>query len=251
MDRQRRIVAILDEGFEGIAAAEANAQRNLRNAHELAAAYLEAAFTSKASVCGERALDCVANIVSGYACKSTDFQPTLGVKSVKITNVGIGEFVVDDGNYLPRDFGERYSGFRACAGDIVLALTRTIIARGLKVAVVPATYDGALVNQRVAAIAPKSGELSTAFLFAYLSTRRVAAYVKERVNTLMQPNLSIADLRALPVPMPEPAVQLAIADQLATFQLRARALACVYRRKLTALDELKKSLLHQAFTGAL
>ena len=245
---QNRIVAILDEAFDGIAVTEANAQSNLRNAHELAAAHLEAAFTSKANGWPERALEDVANIVSGYAFKSADFQPTLGVKSVKITNVGIGEFVADDGNYLPLDFAERYGGFRANAGSIVLALTRTIIAGGLKVAVVPAAYDGALVNQRVAAISPKSGELATAFLFAYLSTRRVAGYVKDRVNTLMQPNLSIADLRALPVPIPEPAVQLAIADQMAKFQLQARALECVYRRKLSALGDLKKSLLHQAFT---
>ena len=248
MERQRRIVAILDEAFEGIAATEANAYGNLRNAHELATAHLEAAFTSKANAWPERALKDVANIVSGYAFKSADFQPTLGVKSVKITNVGIGEFVADDGNYLPLDFAERYGGFRANAGSIVLALTRTISAGGLKVAVVPAAYDGALVNQRVAAITPKSGELATAFLFAYLSTRRVAGYVKDRVNTLMQPNLSVADLRALPVPIPEPAVQLAIADQMAKFQLQARALECVYRRKLSALGDLKKSLLHQAFT---
>jgi type I restriction enzyme S subunit len=37
-------------------------------------------------------------------------------------------------------------------GDIVIALTRTTISAGLKVAVVPSTYDGALVNQRVAAL---------------------------------------------------------------------------------------------------
>ena len=35
------------------------------------------------------------------------------------------------------------------------------------------------------------------------------------------------------------------------FEEEIRQLKSVYRRKLSALDELKKSLLHQAFTGAL
>ena len=39
--------------------------------------------------------------------------------------------------------------------------------------------------------------------------------------------------------------------QLAEFQCEARRLEHVYARKFAALDELKKSLLHRAFTGAL
>jgi restriction endonuclease S subunit len=136
-------------------------------------------------------------------------------------------------------------------GSIVLALTRTIIAGGLKVAVVPRDFHGALLNQRVAAIQPHATEMETPFLFAYLSTRRVMNYVKSRVNTLMQPNLSIADLRRLPIPLPAMPEQRGLVAMLNRFEKDSRALESVYLRKLTALDELKKSLLHQAFSGAL
>ena len=53
---QRRIVAILDEAFAGIATAKA---------------------------------------INGFAFKSTDFQATPGVGFIKITNVGVKEFVED------------------------------------------------------------------------------------------------------------------------------------------------------------
>lgn len=42
---QRRIVAILDEAFDGIATAKANAEKNLRNAREVYAAHVQSIFS--------------------------------------------------------------------------------------------------------------------------------------------------------------------------------------------------------------
>jgi restriction endonuclease S subunit len=137
------------------------------------------------------------------------------------------------------------------AGSIVLALTRTIIAGGLKVAVVPDEYDGALLNQRVASIISDDQHLNGAFLFAYLSTQIVVDYVKERVNTLMQPNLSITDLRAMPIPVPPRRDQDKLTEQLDSLREETQRLAHLSGRKLAALEALKRSLLHQAFTGEL
>jgi type I restriction enzyme S subunit len=251
MIEQKRIVAILDEAFEDIATAKANVEKNLRNSRDLYDCQLEALFESGTGQWLERALAHVATIINGYAFKSTDFQSTPGIRSIKITNVGVREFVDDAKNYLPAAFSVRHAGVAVHRGSIVLALTRTIIAGGLKVSVVPDDFHGALLNQRVAAIQPHAGDLETRFLFSYLSTRRVMNYVKSRVNTLMQPNLSIGDLRLLPVPLPGIAAQREHVASLDRFIEHSQRLESAYLRKLAALDELKKSLLHQAFTGAL
>lgn len=250
---QRRIVAILDEALEGIATAKANVEKNLQNARELSCRQLESMF-----VCGDgsrnwpyRRLEQVAALINGFAFKGTDFQSEPGVRSIKIANVGVREFVEDDGNYLPSSHAQAYSSLGVSKGSIVLALTRTIIAGGLKVAVVPGAFDGALLNQRVAAIQAHAAELDPSFLFAYLSTRSVADYVQSRVNTLMQPNLSIVDLRQLPVPLPPLPEQRERVAALNRFEQDWRRLDSFYRRKLAALDELKCSLLHQAFSGGL
>ena len=45
--------------------------------------------------------------------------------------------------------------------------------------------------------------------------------------------------------------QEAIADSLTELREETHRLATIYERKLAALDDLKKSLLHRAFTGEL
>jgi len=116
---------------------------------------------------------------------------------------------------------------------------------------VPPEYDKALLNQRVAALLPCSDAISLPFLFAYLSTQEVTDYVKARVNTLMQPNLSIGDLRSMPVSVPPIRQQAKIVELLSELAAETQRLESIYQQKLTALDELKKSLLHQAFSGQL
>ena len=248
---QHRIAGTLGDALEGVSVAKANVEKNLQNAHLLRTFESERLFTDATSTCLEQPLEEVASIVTGFAFKSADFSVGPGLKCIKITNVGVGEFVPVDGDFLPFDFAGKYGGFAAAKGSIVLALTRTIIGAGLKVAVVPEEFDQSLVNQRVAAITAHREWITADYLFAYLRTRRVRTFVQANVNTLMQPNLSIADLRQLPVPVPTVAAQVRLVDSLATLSEQVDGLVSVYRRKLTALDELKNSLLHQAFNGAL
>jgi len=248
---QQRIVAILDEAFGNIAKARANALKNLHNARALFESHLHAIFTERGDGWTEKPLDQVASVINGFAFKSGDFSQNGSTKCIKITNVGVREFVCEAGNGLPADFSSKYSSVSIPSGSIVIALTRTIISSGLKVAVVPTGYKNALLNQRVAAILPQQGGVSLPFLFAYLSSQHVASYVTERVNTLMQPNLSIADLRAMPIPAPSISQQEEITELLSSLSDETQRLESIYKQKLAALDELKQSLLHQAFSGNL
>lgn len=248
---QRRIIGILDKAFEGIATAKANAERNLQNARALFDSYLQSVFTQRGPGWTEKPLQTASTILNGYAFKSTDFSTRPGIKCIKITNVGVREFVPECENYLPDNFARDYEKALVEKDNIVIALTRTMIAGGLKVAVVPEEWNGALLNQRVAAIIASPRVLSSSFLFDYLTTRAVVSYVTERVNTLMQPNLSIADLRALPVPVPPLTVQQMITGKISEIRKETNRLVSIYEDKLLALEALKTSLLHQAFSGKL
>jgi len=251
LPEQQRIVGILDEAFDGIATAKANDEKNLQSARTLFESHLQSFFTQRGEGWVNKPLETVAAILNGYAFKSNDFSPKEGVKCIKITNVGVREFVCESDGYLPDSFAAKYHALSVKKGSVVLALTRTIIAGGLKVAVVPDEYDGALLNQRVASIITNHKLLTESFLFAYLSTQTVVEYVTERVNTLMQPNLSITDLRWMPIPVPPLREQDQITDQLAGLREQTLRLESLYQRKLAALEALKKSLLHHAFTGQL
>jgi type I restriction enzyme S subunit len=58
-------------------------------------------------------------------------------------------------------------------------------------------------------------------------------------------------LSALAVPFPPFAAQEVLVEQLESLSEETQRLARLYERKHAALEALKKSLLHQAFTGAL
>jgi type I restriction enzyme S subunit len=60
----------------------------------------------------------------------------------------------------------------------------------------------------------------------------------------------VAVFEQLRVPFPSALEQSRIADQLDAIHAVTRRLESIYQ-KLAALDELKKSLLHQAFAGQL
>ncbi|MBN4056831.1 restriction endonuclease subunit S [bacterium AH-315-J21] len=251
LPEQKRIVAILDEAFAAIDKAIANTEKNLANARELFESYLNNVFTRKGTGWIEKQVDDVSAVLNGFSFKSTDFAPTNEIKSIKITNVGVGQFVEESNNLLPQIFKDDYSESRVTSGSIVLALTRTIISSGLKVAMVPDSYDGALLNQRVAAIVPNASRVDAMFLYHFFRTEIVSRYVLANVNTLMQPNLSIRDLKRMPIPVPSLKSQEKTVQELDGLYSQSKSLEFSYLQKLTALFELKQSILQKAFSGEL
>jgi len=248
---QQHIVAILDQAFADIEKARANAEKNLKNARELFDSYLQQVFSQRGEGWEVRPLESFSTIVNGFAFKSGDFSPNNKAKSIKITNVGVYNFVEESDNYLPKDYLDKYDSYKAYEGDIVVALTRTIISAGLKVAVVPTNYDASLINQRVAAVQVNENIMPKEMLQAFLSTSIAIKYVKSNVSELMQPNLSIKDLKAFPIPVPPSGKKLAICNNISDIKNQVDQLVGVYETKLKSLDELKKSLLQKAFSGEL
>lgn len=158
-------------------------------------------------------LDSIAQVISGYGFNSSDFSEDNPIRCIKITNVGVREFVDDDSSRLPENYLEEYSRYAVNTGDLVISLTRTIISSGLKVAVVPESWDNTLVNQRVAGLKPTK-DSNIQFLYHFLCSDFVFKYVVEQSRSLMQPNLSVTDLKKLPVPNPPIDTQNEIVQQI-------------------------------------
>lgn len=251
LKEQQQIVSILDQAFAAIDKAKANIEKNIQNAKELFQSKLNEVFSQKGEGWEYKSLKDVSNIINGYSFKSTDFSPDNEVKSIKITNVGIMEFVEDSSNNLPFNFLSEYSKSKVHKGDLVLALTRTIISGGLKVARVPENYHNSLLNQRVAAIIPDSSLIDSDYLYYYFSSDLVYNYVLENVNTLMQPNLSIGDLKAMLVPVTSIKGQRKISHQIESLFKKNDSIIDNYKVKHKNLEELKKSVLQKAFAGEL
>ena len=64
-------------------------------------------------------------------------------------------------------------------------------------------------------------------------------------------SLNQTALAGLVIPFPSVSAQGLIVQQIQTVAAQTQRLESIYQQKLAALDELRKSLLHQAFSGAL
>jgi type I restriction enzyme, S subunit len=143
----------------------------------------------------------IVRIISGYSFSSNDFFDNGSVKSIKITNVGVGEFIDNNSGYLPIEFKNRYSEFLIEQGDILIALTRPFIKNGLKVCICPNSHNNSLLNQRVAAL-KSIFSLNIRYIYCYLKCSYVLDVIKNSCKTTNQPNLSINELYSLLVPLP-------------------------------------------------
>lgn len=245
---QHRIVAILDEAFEGIATAKANAEKNLRNSRELCEELMQALFPED-SVVGTDApsLDSLCELIVDCEHKTAPTQES-GIPSIRTPNIGKGRLLLDGVYRVSEETYEEWTRrAKPQGGDLILARE----APAGNVAVVPVGMKVCL-GQRTVLIRPKKPILEPDYLAQLLlrqnSQRRLLAH--SRGATVQHINMK--DIRAFKITaVPSLEAQRGIVARInELFELEDR-LVSIYSGKLAALDQLKKSLLHQAFTGQL
>lgn len=145
-----------------------------------------------------------AYVFAGTSFKSEDFNKESGTKVIKITNVGVGNFL-ETQDYLPDKFSEDFESYLVKQEDLVLALTRPYISSGLKVCACPQSYHNSLLNQRVAAI---RHIIKSDYLYFYFRNPLVLSHYKTKFSgSGLQPNLKMADILNLPIAVPPLAEQ--------------------------------------------
>ena len=242
LSEQQSIVDYLDLAYAKIDAMKANAEKRLNEAKALFQASLKKMLEPKEGW-EEMRLSELVNIINGYAFPSKAFGDNQDLKVVKITNVGVGSFI-EDNSTLPQKMYIQEVSLKE--GDIVIALTRTIISDGLKRAIIPTSYDGAMLNQRVASLR-YNGKINMSFLYYYLGCSIVSDYVLLHVNTLMQPNLSIKDLKDLPVCAPPLSNQQSIVATLDSLKSKVDRLQENFDKISKECDALKQAILRDIF----
>lgn len=99
---------------------------------------------------------------------------------------------------------------------------------------------------------PDESRLSRDFLFYFLKHSAILQYViyhSERAAG--QIGLTKETLEPYPIAVPPMAAQKLVVNTITSLAGETQRLESIYQQKLAALEALKKSLLHQAFTGAL
>lgn len=252
LPEQQRIVALLDEAFAGLATAKVNAERNIQNARALFESHLQSVFSQRGDGWVEQALSELCDIKHGYAFQGEFFNAE-------------GEYVLlTPGNFYEaggyRDRGEKQKYFTGDIprdyvlreGDLLVAMTEQAAGLLGSSLLVPES-DKFLHNQRLGLVTAKPNVTwSNEFFFHVFNTQHVRREIHASASGVKVRHTSptkIGDvIVSLPVSLQE---QNSLVAQFASVSAETQRLTRIYERKLAALEELKKSLLHQAFNGEL
>jgi type I restriction enzyme S subunit len=246
---QQRIVGLLDEAFEGLATAKANAEKNLQNARALFESHLQSVFTQRGPGWVEttlsRATDGIFTGPFGSLLHKSDYIAD-GIPLVNpahITEVGIEP---DLRKTVSKATALRLKNYIMREGDIVIG-RRGEMGR---CALVTEVEDGWLCGTGSFFIKPSS-RCDTRYLVRFLRSDSCKARLEKIAGGAVMPNLSNTDLGNFAFDLPPLDRQKAIVEEIDSLHEETQRLARLYERKHAALEALKKSLLHQAFTGEL
>ena len=249
LPEQQRIVRILDEAFEGIASAKANAEHNLQNARALFESHVEAVFTQRDEGWMEKQLvRCVEEVSTGpfgSILHKSDYQHG-GIPLVNPINIEGDKIVPDERKAVGKATAQRLARYALRENDIVIA-RRGEIGR---CAVVTRQQSGWLCGTGSFVIRPSDGT-DPHFLTHLLRSRPYRGRLEGMAGRATMPSISNHDLANLVIRLPPVAQQCRMVALIEELSGETERLATLYERKLRVLEALKESLLHSAFSGNL
>lgn len=240
LEEQRRIVAILDEAFEGLDRAQENAEANLRNARELFSSVLDEVFSACPSHWTQSNLGATCTFVGGSQPPKSKFLQAPGeglVRLIQIRDYKSDRNVV----YIPRSLARRF-----CEEDDVMigryGPPLFQILRGIQGA-----YNVALMKA-----VPKPEMISKDFLYYFLQNGSIFQYINNASSRAAgQIGLNKATLEPYPISYPDASEQVEVVERLDGAKLQCDTAIEQYAEKLQDLDDLRQSLLQKAFAGEL
>ena len=244
LPEQQRIVTLLDEAFEGIATAKVNAERNLQNARSIFESHLQSVFTQRGPGWVETKLEEIGKTQTGSTPKTND-RANYGDF---ISFVKPGDFNTDGTLDYDKD-GLSESG--AAGARKVPAGSVLMVCIGATIGKCGYCDQDVTTNQQVNALTPSDGS-SNRFIYYQMLTESFQRKVIHASGQATLPIINKSKWSALSVWLPPTvAEQATIATKFDALLEEVQRLEAIYQQKLTALDELKKSLLHRAFNGDL
>ncbi|MFZ2188209.1 MAG: restriction endonuclease subunit S [Candidatus Moraniibacteriota bacterium] len=246
LPEQRRIVKILDEVFEGIAKAKANAEKNLQNSKELFDLSLRNILDNSRKKWGVKLL--------GELCERVEYGSSSKSKKagrvpvLRMGNIQNGKLNWDDLKYS--NDKQEIEKYLLKYNDVLFNRTNSPELVG-KTAIykneMPAIFAGYLIR-----IHRKEKLLDADYLNYFLNSNEAKEHGNSVViSSVNQANINGQKLKNYPIPAPPLVDQKSIVKKLDALSAETKKLEANYRQKLADLEELKKSVLKKAFNGEL
>ena len=245
LPEQKRIVAILDEAFEGIDRAIANTEKNLANARELFESYLNAIFTQKGDEWVEKTLK---QVSVDFGRGRSRHRPRNDKKLYggKYPFIQTGD--IRNSNHVVTCYSQTYNEVGLAQsklwpkGTVCITIAANIAETGVLnfEACIPDSIIGLVVDEN-----------SANNMFAEYMLQAFKLFLKAKGKGSAQDNINMGTFEAQKFPFPSIDEQEKIVEKLDFLSTETQRLEALYRQKLVALNELKQSILQKAFTGEL
>jgi len=246
LEEQRRIVAVLDEAFEGLARARAHAEANLQNAQELFESHLVELFTHPdpswkraqlGEYCEKITVGHVGPMANRYVSEGTPFLRSQNVRPFRID--------LTDVKYIDEGFTKELGKSELKPGDV--AIVRTGYPGTC--AVIPDELK--LANCADLVIARTGPKLNPHFLALLLNSAYGKALVAGASVGAAQKHFNVGAAKKAMFPFPPLSEQERLVAQADEISSACVGLGGLAASKLTDIDDLKKSVLQKAFSGEL
>lgn len=165
-----------------------------------------------------------------------------------IDNAVANEFRWDKRRYITEAKFRDLARYRVHPGDVLI----TIMGTCGRCAVVPDDIPLAINTKHLCCITLDQEKCLSDYLHLYFLHDPIAReYLSAQAKGSIMAGLNMGIISALPVRVPPLNQQASIVERFGSFRAECERLAEVQTSKLAALDELKQSLLYQAFSGQL
>lgn len=244
LEEQRRIVAVLDEAFEGLARARAHTEANLQNARELYGRCRDGLLEHGDGWEELPLSELIQNITYGF----TNPMPNTELGPYKITAKNVINGRIDYKN-ARRTTVEAFNELltdksRPQIGDVLLTKDGTLG----RTAVVDT--ENICINQSVAVMRPNSRILPEYLAEVLACSAHQEAMIAGAGGATIK-HLYITRVPKIILEIPEVRQQKRLLETLEAMRSRCRNIEDTTARKLQDLDDLRQSLLRKAFAGEL
>lgn len=239
---QQRIIAILDETFEAIDKAKANAELNLKNVKELFESYLQSVFENKGDGWEEQTLENVCKITSKLIDpKKSEFQ--------NLVHIGAGNIESQKGTLIDLKTAKEEN---LISGKFLFDESMILYSkiRPYLMKVVKCDFQG-LCSADIYPLFPFDNKIKKDFLYHLLLSKNFTEYAILGSQRAGMPKVNREHLFSYRFFLPPLSVQEQIVQKLNALSVETKKLEATYQKKIEDLEELKKSILQKAFNGEL
>ena len=245
LKEQQRIVVILDEAFEQIAIARANTEKNLQNARALFESHLHNVFTQRGEGWEVKALS---DVLQKTETVDPSKKPNIEFIYLDVSSVNKDTKEIEDVTVLLGKNAPSRARKQIRTNDVIFATVRPTHSR---VALIPPEYNEQVCSTGYFVLRAKEF-INNKLVLYFLLTPSFNKQMEKLQKGASYPAVTDNEVKGVMINFPKSLDdQKAIVAKFDSLREETKHLESLYQHKLTALDELKKSLLHKAFAGEL